>query len=56
MARPLGLTGRGLRLGISRPRTGSVPLPVPPSPPHLIAETGDAIVTGDGNTIATESA
>jgi hypothetical protein len=56
MGRPLGITGRGLRLAISRPGTASVAIPPAPSPPHLVTEAGDAIVTSDSDTIATESA
>lgn len=55
MARPLGMTGRGLRLGMARP--GAVVVaPTPPAQPLLVTETGSIVVTETGAGIATESA
>lgn len=53
MARPLGVTGRALRLGIARPG-GVVVAPAPPAQPTLVADNGDAIVTESGDRIAVE--
>jgi hypothetical protein len=59
MARPLGLTGGGLRLIISptgRPIPPSPPPPPPPAVPLLTTELGDVLVTELGEPIALESA
>lgn len=53
MARPLGMTGRGLRLGIARPGA-VVAVPTPPAQPALVTEAGVAIVTESGVRIAVE--
>jgi hypothetical protein len=53
MARPLGVTGRGLRLGIGRPGTAVV-VPTSPSQPMLVTEAGDVIATESGDRIAVE--
>jgi hypothetical protein len=54
MARPLGMTGRGLRLGIGRPgAVVATPTP-PPAQPLLATDSGEPIVTENGDRIATE--
>ncbi|HET6468672.1 MAG TPA: hypothetical protein VFG43_09870 [Geminicoccaceae bacterium] len=58
MPRPLGLIDRGLRLAVGpvrRPVTPSPPSP-PPAAALLLTDTGDHLVTEQGDAIATESA
>jgi hypothetical protein len=54
MPRPLGLTGRGLRLS-PQLRVVAAAAP-PPSPTLLVTESGDLLVTESGDRIAAESA
>jgi hypothetical protein len=56
MARPLGLTGGGLRLIISPTGRPIPPSPPPPAVPLLTTELGDVLVTELGEPIALESA
>lgn len=55
MARPLGMTGCGLRLGMARPGAVVV-VSTPPTQPLLVTETGSIVVTESGAGIAAESA
>lgn len=55
MTRLLGVTGRGLRLGLARPGATVVVAPTPPAQPLLITESGSILVTESGAGIATES-
>jgi hypothetical protein len=53
MARPLGITARVLRVGLSPPR--SVASALAPNPRScIVSETGDPIVTDRNDTIAAE--